>query len=490
MAKKPTKVTMKQSAITPQKKLFVLDTNVLMEDATSLFKFEENDLYIPMITLAELDNHKKGREEINRQARATSRYIDTLTGNGADLDEGIPLSGCGHNAALGKLFLQTGILSLPDLPLPNLPGQSNDNEIIAMTHYLKKERQEYADVVLVSKDINVRIKARAVGLNSDTYRGDKEIEDDDVLPDVRHELPKNFWDTLTCPVSASRQGESNGYTFEKAFPEWIENDLVVLPGKDGKHAIEAMVSEKSKTDTSVRILTDYVNAHNTWGIHARNQLQNFAMNLLMDPEIDIVALAGPAGTGKTLLTLAAALEQTANLRLFTEIIVTRATVPMGEDIGFLPGTEQEKMDPWMGALHDNLDFLNGMSEQLLHKDGEAPRGKDWGRKASNDLLGLWIKTKSMNFMRGRSFVDKFFIIDEAQNLTQKQLKALITRAGQGTKIVLLGNVNQIDTPYLSASDCGLVRTVHGFRNHFKHAGYVLLEKGERSRLAEAANEYL
>jgi PhoH-like ATPase len=462
-----------------------------MEDATSLFKFEENDLYIPMITLAELDNHKKGREEINRQARATSRYVDTLTGNGANLDEGLPLSGCGHSAAQGKLFLQTGILALSELPLPNLPGQSNDNEIIAVTHYLKKTREEYADVVLVSKDINVRIKARAVGLNSDTYRGDKEIEDDDVLPDVLHQLPENFWDRLTCPVSASRQGEGNGFTFEKVFPDWIENDLVVLPGRNGKHAIEAVVTEKTKGETSVRILTDYITANKIWGINARNQLQNFAMNLLMDPNIDIVSLAGPAGTGKTLLTLAAALEQAVELRHFSEIIVTRATVPMGEDIGFLPGTEEEKMGPWMGALRDNLDFLTNTSEHALHKDGEMiPRTKEWGQKASSDLLSQWIKIKSLSFMRGRSFVNKFFIIDEAQNLTQKQIKSLITRAGQGTKIVLLGNVNQIDTPYLSASDCGLVRTVHGFRNHFKHAGYVLLEKGERSRLAEAGNEYL
>ena len=484
-AKLTKKRTESDALVVQKKKLFVLDTNVFMEDATSLFKFEEHDLYVPMITLAELDKHKKGRDEINWQARATSRYFDTLTASEANIEGGIPLSGCGHKDAQGRLFFQTTHLKLPELPLPNLPGQLNDNDIIGITRYLKDTRTEYEDVVLVSKDINVRIKARAVGLNSETYHGDKEIEDDDILPDdFIHRLPSSFWETLGCEVGVSPSKEGDTYIFQKTFRSWTENDLVILPGKDADNPLEAIVTEKNKTSTTIRVLTDYRNAKSIWGIYARSREQNLGLNLLMDNNVDIVSLAGKAGTGKTMLTLASALEQTMEMKRYNEIFISRAPIPIGPDMGFLPGNEEEKMEPWMGALHDNLD--------VLMKNGDAGEkgSSEWAKNATRDLLKQRIKIKSMNFMRGRNLVNKFFIIDEAQNLTQKQVKSLITRAGQGTKVVLLGNVSQIDSPYLSASDCGLVRVIHAFRKHFKHAGYVLLDQGERSRLAEAANAYL
>ena len=215
--------------------------------------------------------------------------------------------------------------------------------------------------------------------------------------------------------------------------------------------------------------------NNVWGITARNREQNFALNVLMDPDIDFVSLLGQAGTGKTLLTLAAGLTQILETKTYSEIIMTRVTVPVGEDIGFLPGTEEEKMTPWMGALEDNLDVLNKPDEEA----GE------WGRAATQDLVRSRIKVKSLNFMRGRTFINKFLIIDEAQNLTSKQMKTLITRAGPGTKVVCLGNIAQIDTPYLTEGSSGITYVVDRFKG-WEHGGHITLARGERSRLADYA----
>jgi PhoH-like ATPase len=239
-------------------------------------------------------------------------------------------------------------------------------------------------------------------------------------------------------------------------------------------------------------IVDYSHAKNAvWGITARNREQNFALNLLMNPEIDFVTLLGQAGTGKTLLTLAAALTQTLETKLFAEIIITRVTVPVGEDIGFLPGTEEEKMTPWMGALEDNLEVLNKPAETPVGATGAAGGnyGGDWGRAATMDLIRNRIKIKSLNFMRGRTFMNKFLIIDEAQNLTPKQMKTLITRAGPGTKVVCLGNIAQIDTPYLTEGSSGLTYVVDRFKG-WSHSGHVTLQRGERSRLADHAAEVL
>jgi PhoH-like ATPase len=235
-----------------------------------------------------------------------------------------------------------------------------------------------------------------------------------------------------------------------------------------------------KNTATLEIVQDYSNSKfNVWGINARNKEQNFALNLLMDPNVDFVTLLGQAGTGKTLLTLAAALQQTLDLKLYSEIIMTRVTVSVGEDIGFLPGTEEEKMNPWMGALEDNLDVLNKSDDTA----------GDWGRAATQDLIKSRIKVKSLNFMRGRTFLKKFLIIDEAQNLTPKQMKTLITRAGPGTKVVCLGNIAQIDTPYLTEGSSGLTFVVDRFKG-WQHNGHVTLQRGERSRLADYAAEAL
>ena len=262
--------------------------------------------------------------------------------------------------------------------------------------------------------------------------------------------------------------------------------------QEGPQPLQAWVKVGAGKTAELETIVDYSHAKNAvWGITARNREQNFALNLLMNPDIDFVTLLGQAGTGKTLLTLAAALTQTLETKLFAEIIITRVTVPVGEDIGFLPGTEEEKMTPWMGALEDNLDVLNKPAETPAGTPGASPGayGGDWGRAATMDLIRSRIKVKSLNFMRGRTFMNKFLIIDEAQNLTPKQMKTLITRAGPGTKVVCLGNIAQIDTPYLTEGSSGLTYVVDRFKG-WAHSGHVTLQRGERSRLADHAAEVL
>jgi len=243
--------------------------------------------------------------------------------------------------------------------------------------------------------------------------------------------------------------------------------------------IEALVRSIAGDTARLELVRDYRSErHAVWGITARNREQNFALNLLMDPEVDMVTILGPAGTGKTLLALAAGLTQTLETNRFSEIIMTRVTIPLGEDIGFLPGTEEEKMEPWMGALMDNLEVLTQNAE-----------GGNWGRAVTNDLLRSRIKIRSLNFMRGRTFVNRYVLIDEAQNLTPKQMKALVTRAGPGTKLVCIGNIAQIDTPYLTETTSGLTYVVTRFRG-WDHSGHITLLRGERSRLADHASEIL
>ena len=463
-------------------KLFVLDTNVLMHDPMSLFRFEEHDVYLPMITLEELDGHKKGMTEVARNVRQVSRDLDALAAGlkSSTLEEmakGLPLEGTGHREAGGKLFFQT---QLVDMPLPQgLPQGKADNQILGVVIALNKQYPE-REVVLVSKDINMRIKARALGLAAEDYRNDKTLEDSDLLYTGVQALPSDFWERHGKTMESWSQG---GVTFYRIsgplVPSLLVNELVYLEAP-GATPLYAKVMEITGKTAVLRTLKDYGNQkHNVWGVTARNREQNFALNLLLDPECDFVTLTGTAGTGKTLLTLAAGLSQVLDDRRYSEIIVTRVTVPVGEDIGFLPGTEEEKMSPWMGALDDNLEVL---------ARGDSGAG-EWGRAATNDIVRSKIKIKSLNFMRGRTFLNKFVIIDEAQNLTPKQMKTLITRAGPGTKIVCLGNLAQIDTPYLTEGSSGLTFAVDKFKG-WAHSGHITLARGERSRLADFASDVL
>ena len=465
-------------------KLFVLDTNVLMHDPTSLFRFEEHDIYLPMVTLEELDNHKKGMSEVARNARQISRSLDALVSDVAEdsIDLGIPLAKLGNKDAKGRLYFQT---KLQNAALPEgLPEGKADNQILGVVRALDQQYPE-RPVVLVSKDINMRLKARAIGLPAEDYFNDHVLEDTDLLYSGIQQLPDDFWNKHGKGMESwqeSRHGTS--YTYYRVtgpyVPSLLVNQFVFIEPKNGEPAFYGQVSQINGKTAVLQTLRDFGHAKNSvWGITARNREQNFALNLLMNPECDFVTLLGQAGTGKTLLALASGLAQVLETKLYNEIIVTRVTVPVGEDIGFLPGTEEEKMGPWMGAFDDNLEVLN-------KSDGDAG---EWGRAATQDLIRSRIKIKSLNFMRGRTFVNKYLIIDEAQNLTPKQMKTLVTRAGPGTKIVCLGNIAQIDTPYLTEGSSGLTYVVDRFKG-WAHSGHVTLARGERSRLADHASDVL
>lgn len=465
---------------TTAKKLFVLDTNVLMHDPTALFRFHEHDVFLPMVVLEELDAGKKGLSEAARNVRQVSRFLDDMikAATKADIDAGLPIAGSraaqAEDGNGGRLFFQTASLTaaLPD----TLPGNTPDNTILAATLALQQKHTD-ADVILVSKDINLRIKAAVLGVRAEDFYNDKALDDVNLLYTGVEELPADFWDTHSKDMESWQEQGRTFYRVRGPGAEsWHPQQCLYIPGEGG---IEALVRGIDADGAVIEVVQDYRAArHTVWGINPRNREQNFAINLLLDPEIDFVTLLGAAGTGKTLLALAAGLAQTFENNLYREIIMTRVTVPLAEDIGFLPGTEEEKMTPWMGALMDNLEVLSQSGE-----------GGDWGRAATNDLLRSRIKIRSLNFMRGRTFLNRYIIVDEAQNLTPKQMKALITRAGTGTKIVCLGNIAQIDTPYLTETTSGLTYVVDRFKQG-AHAGHVTLKRGERSRLADYANEVL
>ena len=477
VASNPARPTKKR---TGQSCLFVLDTNVLLHDPTSIFRFEEHDIFLPMVVLEELDAHKKGMTEVARNGRQVSRMLDALVDaqQSADLAIGLRLDASGNKGSTGHLFFQTVPL---DYRLPaSLPQGKADNQILGVVQALRAAKQGQQEVILVSKDINMRVKARALGLPAEDYRNDKALDDGDLLYTGSLALPADFW-RKAKNVESWQQGGRSFYSLSGPVTAPMLINQYVYFEAPGEPSLHARVTEIRDKTVVLETLRDYSSSkHNVWGVNARNREQNFALNLLMDPEVDFVTLTGTAGTGKTLMALAAGLCQVLDERRYTEIIMTRATVSVGEDIGFLPGTEEEKMGPWMGALDDNLEFL---------AKGDGGNPNEWGRAATNELIRSRIKIKSMNFMRGRTFLNKYVIIDEAQNLTPKQMKTLITRAGPGTKIICMGNLGQIDTPYLTEGSSGLTFAVDRFKG-WPHSGHIQLARGERSRLADFASEVL
>jgi PhoH-like ATPase len=465
--------------MTRSKRIYVLDTNVLMHDPTALFKFEEHDVFLPMMVLEELDAAKKGNSEASRNARQVSRFLNELieSHGGASIEDGLTLVRpqalqLRNGGRIGRLHFQTKPVDISQKFGTVMP----DNQILGAILALREEKPE-VPVVLVSKDINLRIKASICGVPAEDYENDRALDDFSLLYTGSAELPADFWERHEAGL---RSWTDKGRTYYELTltedEQWQPNQFLYLPGDE---EVELKVARIEGERAVLQVIDDYRHQqHAVWGVLARNREQNFALNALMDPDIDFVTLLGTAGTGKTLLALAAGLAQTMDQQRYREIIMTRATVSVGEDIGFLPGTEEEKMTPWMGALTDNLEVLTHNQE-----------GGAWGRAATNDLLASRIKIRSMNFMRGRTFLGRWLIVDEAQNLTPKQLKTLITRAGPGTKIVCLGNVEQIDTPYLTETTSGLTYAVDRFKS-WRHSAHVTLRRGERSRLADFASEVL
>lgn len=474
-------------------KVFVLDTNVLMHDPNCLFRFEEHDVFIPLMTLEELDNHKKGQTEIARNARQANRLIDQmLAADGkTDIADGVSLAGPSKDLASGKLFVQAEEMN-GELPA-SLPKGKADHQILSVIMHMKdNEAYKGRQIILVTKDLSMRIKARALKVEAQDYLSDKVLEDTDLLYSGSTELAPDFWEQHSEGMQSKKEGTKITYRVQGPLcPNLLVNQMVWSDEFD----LYALVREVAGRRATLETLTDYTHQKNAiWGITARNREQNFALNLLMDPNVDFVTLVGQAGTGKTLLTLAAGLMQVLESSIYSEIIMTRVTVPVGEDIGFLPGTEEEKMSPWMGALEDNLDVLGLEASSESHEKSDPQHGKtvyspEWSKAATRDMMRSRIKVKSLNFMRGRTFLMKYLIIDEAQNLTPKQMKTLITRAGPGTKIVCLGNLAQIDTPYLTEGSSGLAYVVDRFKG-WEHGGHVILQRGERSRLADHANDVL
>ena len=461
---------------------YLLDTNVLIHDPSALYRFAEHRVFVPMTVLEELDAIKSGMSEVARNARQASRFLDAIIGvaDGEEIAAGLALDptrvGAAQECLGGRLILQTRPLRVDSFPL--IAGQSADNSILE-TALALSDSGANGDVILVSKDINLRIKARLLGISAEDYYNDKVLDDIDLLYTGMSAASAGLMAELITHAEA-RPGYGRSFSIARdSIDGWAPNQCIYVLDAEHDQVQEFIVCGEQDARVIVRQARDFrPTGEAVWGINARNREQNFALNLLMDPAIEFVSLVGVAGSGKTLLALAAGLAQCLDMRRYKEIIVTRVTIPVGEDIGFLPGTEEEKMTPWMGALMDNLEVLS-----------ESDDDSAWGRAASSDLLQQRIKIRSLNFMRGRTFLNRLIIIDEAQNLTAKQMKTLITRAGPGSKFVCLGNTGQIDTPYLSETTSGLTYVVDRFRA-WPHSAHITLQHGERSRLADFASQNL
>ena len=471
--------------MTETKRLYVLDSNVLIHDPMALLRFEEHDVFIALQVLEELDQENRGTTDLARNVREVSALLDQIIGNAsaAEIAQGLVLPGS-TRAEPARLFLETRPTQhIPDLPFA---ADSLDNRILvcalALARSCAQNAARHRTVILVSRNINLRIKARSLGLAADDYHSDRVVEDLSLLPSGMACAPAQLLDQQS---SGERFSTSGDYVEQwhphlglyDAQREDLDTRVIGLRGQVAQ--LERVVNYREGS------------IHRVWGIQARNREQNFALNLLLDPAVDLVTLLGAAGTGKTLITLAAALAQTLDEPVYKEIIVTRATIALGDDIGYLPGTEEEKMTPWMGALMDNLEVLNSAETDTRAAGKSAGHGGAgaWGRAATNDLIHQRIKLRSLSFMRGRTFLNRLLIIDEAQNLSRMQMKTLITRAGPGSKVICLGNIAQIDAPFISPTTSGLTFAVERFRQ-WAHAGHVTLARGERSRLADFANDAL
>ena len=445
--------------------LYVLDTNVLIHDPNALLNFQEHHVTIPMTVLEELDKLKAGKHSVAAECRQAIRLIDQLLGDATpeQVEEGVPIQR-GKNPPRGHLSI---LMSKRAEPIMLLPENLNDNKIINQLVDVRS-RHPGTSVVLVTKDINMRLKARACGIASEDYHTDQLVDDISLLSRGYHTMDGSFWDLVDKVETRQGHGKTwhtvqmlerlpahiNEFIVdEQGFVGWIKevngNELLIL---DMHH--EQLMHQEA------------------WGLRPRDVYQSLALHALLDPDIHLVNLSGAAGSGKTILALAAAIEQTMVSKRYRRIIATRSVQGLDQEIGFLPGTEAEKMEPWLGAITDNLE--------ALHMDDENTHGS-----VDYILQKVPLQFKSLNYIRGRSFQQSLILIDECQNLTPHQMKTIITRAGTGSKVVCLGNLAQIDTPYLSAPSSGLTYLTERFKD-FPHGVHITLQGVPRSLLAEYA----
>ncbi|MCK2149212.1 MULTISPECIES: PhoH family protein [Marinobacter] len=451
--------------------MYVLDTNVLIHDPNALLNFEEHDVIIPMTVLEELDSLKSGKQAVAADCRQAIRNIDKLLGDATpkEIEKGVPIVRGKKAEPLGKLLI---LMSTQHVNSHSLPEHLNDNKIINTLAALQNEHRA-RDIILVSKDINMRLKARGFGVEAQDYHNDQLLDDIDLLPKGYREFSNSFWDTIEKVETIQREGITEHILRREGELARLNiNEFVI-----DQQGFVGKVSDLSETQIVIRDLHqhDLMNEE-VWGLVPRDVYQALALNLLLDPDVHLVNLTGSAGSGKTILALAACIEMTVASKLYKRIIATRSTQGLDEDIGFLPGTEAEKMEPWLGAIVDNLE--------ALHEDDE-------NMTASVDyiLSKVPLHFKSMNYIRGRSFQHSLIIIDESQNLTPHQIKTIITRAGNGSKVICLGNLAQIDTPYLSALSSGLTYMTERFKS-FRHGAHIHLQGVPRSVLAEFAEANL
>lgn len=449
---------------------YVIDTNVLIHDPNAILNFEEHTVVIPMTVLEELDKLKSGKHSVAAECRQAIRLIDKLLGDASprEVEAGVPIAR-GKGNPKGALSILTREPPANDA----LPATLNDNKIINQAIHLSKTGEN--SVVLVSKDINMRLKARACGLKAEDYSSDQLVDDIDLLSRGFHQLQGSFWDKVN-EVETRRDRINRTALHSTSLKEPIAGLSVnefILDDADFVGWVKSIDGKELRIEEFSR---DQLLSQEASGLSPRDIYQAIALKGLLDPNIHLVNLAGSAGSGKTILALAAALEQVVSQKLYSRIIVTRSTQGLDENIGFLPGTEAQKMEPWLGAIVDNL---------------EAIHGDDDGGPVNIESLveKLPIQFKSMNYMRGRSFQHSLIIVDECQNLTPHQVKTLITRAGNGSKVICLGNLAQIDTPYLSATSSGLTYLTERFKD-FEHGAHVTLQGVPRSALAEYAETHM
>jgi PhoH-like ATPase len=444
-----------------KRKIFIIDTNVVLFDPHAVFKFAEHDVVIPLVVVEEIDNFKRDQSENGRNARMFSRVIDELRTQGA-VSKGIPLKGGGK--------LSIDITMAENIPeLPGLDMQKPDNQMLALAKkYLKSQKD--AEIIFISKDINLRIKADACGVTAEDYEPSK-FEVDDIY---------------TGTTSVSVKGELIDEFYAKRKLVYEAEDRKLYPNqfifiRDESNPNHTAIGRFDGPQNA--IVPVFKPAEGLWGVYPRNAEQAFSIDLLLNDEVKLVSLVGKAGTGKTLLAIAAGLSKTVDEGLYSRLLVSRPVMPMGHDIGYLPGTVEEKLNPYMQPIFDNIDFLFGVSS--VAKTNRRGAGKGTQELINQGLLSI----EPLTYIRGRSIPNQFMIVDEAQNLTPHEIKTIITRAGEGTKIVLTGDTMQIDHPYLDSMNNGLASVVECFKNE-AIAGHVSMVKGERSKLSELATQLM